>query len=145
MKTKLTKMKYAIINEGEEISVTREELEKRYSSLKELRTVNAADCQIYKRGQVWVIEHDGFVLYDEVHSEQYPFFENAFHYMNVAERANWKTVDNLISFRQAIREDAVNWRGLADMLEEPLTKKIFTEFMKLSRAADIVHHGQNTF
>lgn len=138
-------MKYAIVNDGEDILATRKELEKRYSSSDELRQVNAADCEIYKRGQVWVIEHDGIVLYDEVHSKEYPFFENAFHYMNVAERADWKTVGNLIAFRQAIREDAVNGRGLSDMLEEPLTEKTFDGFMKLSRAADLAHHRQHTF
>jgi hypothetical protein len=88
-------VKYAIINEGEDISVTRKELEKRYSSTEELRELNAAECEIYKRGQVWVIEHDGIVIYDEVHSEQYPFFENAFHYMNVEQIEKWKTVRNL--------------------------------------------------
>lgn len=48
-------MKYAVINEVEDISVTRRELEKRYSSSEELRELNAAKCKIYKRGQLWVI------------------------------------------------------------------------------------------
>ncbi|MGI8634643.1 MAG: hypothetical protein ACR2KZ_04495 [Segetibacter sp.] len=138
-------MKYAIINQGEDISVTRKELEKRYSSLEELRDLNAAECKIYKRGQVWVIEYDGTVIYDEVHSEQYPFFENAFHYMNVEQNERWKTVRNLISLRQAIREDAVNYRGFSDMLKHPLTERLFNEFMKMSRSADLVHHGEHTF
>ena len=137
-------MKYSVINEGEDLLFTRQELEKRYAYSKELSKLNVADCKIYMRGKVWVIEYDGKVLYDEFHSLEYPFFENAFHYMNVEERAKWKTVGNFIAFRHAIREDAVNCRGLFDMLEDPLTEKIFTEFMKLSRAADIVHHGQST-
>ncbi|MEI6949789.1 hypothetical protein V9K67_21560 [Paraflavisolibacter sp. H34] len=141
-------MKYSIINEGEDLAFTRQELDKRYVSSEEyekLGDVNADDCQIYKRGEVWVVEYDNKVLYDEWHNKNYPFFENAFHLMNVEERASWKTVNNLTAFRQALREDAVNGRGLADMLEEPLTEEVFNKFMKMSRAADLLHHGDHTF
>ena len=102
-------MKYEIINSKEDLSYTRKLLNKKWdANTREARqekySLNAADCKIYMRGQVWIIEHENDILYFETHSDNYPFFEMAFHYMNVENRAAWKTVGELITFRQAIRE-----------------------------------------
>lgn len=135
---------YKSIKQKEILSTTVCYLEKRYSD-KNLSKINTADCNIYVRGQYWVIEYEGKVIYYEYHQPRYPFFETALHWMNPVKTAKWKTVQNLTSFRQAIREDTVNWRGLTELIEPPLTYKGFIHFMKLSRSADLLHHGQYTF
>ena len=138
-------MKYEVINPDEDIIVTRELLEGYYKDPLEKWKINAADCRIFMRGQVWIIEHEGEVLYYETHSEAYPFFENAFHYMNVEKRAKWKTLGELITFRNAIREATVQGTDYCDLLEEPLSEKTYREFMRFARAHDLIHHGSHTF
>lgn len=144
-------MKYKIINPREDLGYTRELLDKRWNeNTREARQakykLNAADCKIYMRGQVWIIEHEGDILYYETHSESYPFFENAFHFMNVEKRAAWKTVGELITFRQAIREATVQGTDYCEtILEEPLTTRIYQKFMRFARAHDLIHHGRHTF
>lgn len=139
-------MEYEIINPAEELKITRALLEKHYISSPGTYAINAADCRIYMRGKVWVIEYKGDVLYYETHSETYPFFETAFHYMNVQKRAAWKTVGQLITFRQAIREATVQGTDYCEtILEEPLTIRIYQKFMRFARAHDLCHHGSQTF
>lgn len=137
-------MIYKTINQHEELSFTVRQLEKKYDCHNS-ESINTADCDIYKRGEFWVIEYQSKVLYYEYHHPDYPFFEMALHYMNPSKVARWKTVENLTCFRQTIREDAVNWRGLIDTIEEPLTLKQFSRFMAMAREDDFQHHGQYTF
>lgn len=139
-------MKYKIINPEEDLITTRELLESRYISSGEKDKLNVDDCKIYMRGQVWVIEHENDVLYYETHSENYPFFEIACHYMLTEKRAKWKTVDELTTFRQAIREATVQGTDYCEtILEEPLTKRIYQKFMRFARTHDMGHHGCHTF
>jgi hypothetical protein len=144
-------MKYQVINPDEDLKITREYLNLNWNAYtsewrQKKHTLNAAECKIYKRGQVWVIEHDGVVLYTETHSEDYPFFEMAFHYMNVEVIRKWKTVGELMTFRQAIREATVQGTDYVDtILEEPLTERTYRKFMKFARAHDFCHHGGHTF
>lgn len=144
-------MKYETINPKEDLGYTIELLEKNWNantraSRQNMHGLNAADCKIYMRGKVWVIEYNGDVLYYETHNEDYPFFENAFHFMNVVKRASWKTVGELILFRQAIREATVQGTDYCEtILEEPLTTRTYNKFMKFARAHDLCHHGDHTF
>ncbi len=108
--------------------------------------LNAADCRIYMRGKVWVIKFQEDIIYYETHSDNYPFFEAAFHVLNIEKRAKWKTVGTLITLRQAIREATVQGTDYREMLyEKPLTKETYKTFMRLARAHDLVHHGSHTF
>lgn len=137
-------MKYKHILPNEKLSKTVAVLEKALVE-KDEEVINTQDCVIYLRGQYWVISYENDIIYFEYHLEDYPFFENAFHLMNPEDYAPWKTVDNLLRFRRALREDAVSCRGFSDILEEPLTERAFSAFMTISRAADLIHHGQYTF
>ncbi|MBW8334852.1 MAG: hypothetical protein K0M40_22740 [Prolixibacteraceae bacterium] len=144
-------MKYEITNPKEDLGFTRDLLNKRWNAntragRQEKHKLNAADCTIYMRGQVWIIEHENDLLYYETHSDNYPFFEMAFHYMNVQKRAAWKTVGELITFRQAIREATVQGTDYCEtILEEPLTTRIYKKFMRFARSHDLCHHGSHTF
>jgi|SRR5665647_276965 len=139
-------MKYKIINPEEDLSTTIEFLESKHLSSGRKSKLNIADCKIYMRGQVWVVEHEKDVLYYETHSENYPFFEIACHYMITEKRAAWKTVDELTTFRQAIREATVQGTDYCEtILEEPLTTRIYQKFMRMARAHDLCHHGGHTF
>jgi len=139
-------MKYEIVNPDEAIEVTIEFINKVDINSKADAAINAADCRIYMRGKYWIIEKDGRILYHEFHNESYPFFETAFHYMNASKRAAWKTVGELITFRQAIREATVQGTDYRDtILEDPLTTRIYRKFMKFARAHDLMHHGGHTF
>ena len=138
-------MKYAVIFEEERPAKTISALEKSYSNKEDIDKVNCADCTIYLRGNYWVIEHKQKVLYYEANNINYPFFENAIHDFDIEKRKEWKTVRNLISFRSALTEDGVSLNSFTEILTEPLTKDNFKEFMKLARAADLMHHGRYTF
>jgi hypothetical protein len=144
-------MKCQIINPEEDLKKTHELVSLNWNSFapewrKKKHKLNAAECEIYKRGQVWIVEHDGVILYYETHSEDYPFFEMAFHYMNVEKVRKWKTVGELITFRQAIREATVQGTDYVEtILEEPLTERTYRKFMKFARAHDLMHHGEYTF
>lgn len=138
-------MKYEHISPNEILGKTRKICQQLYGPTESDYRLNAADCKIFMRGQVWIVSHEGNVLYYETHSEAYPFFENAFHYMNVEKRAVWKTVGELINFRNAIREATVQGTDCCDLLEEALTIKIYRTFMRMARAHDLIHHGMHTF
>ncbi|MEI6138271.1 MAG: hypothetical protein WCP85_03355 [Mariniphaga sp.] len=139
-------MIYKTIEPGEATEATFKTILPKFVKYGYKHEVNAADCEIYKRGKVWIIEHSGDVLYYETHSDNYPFFESAFHYMNPAKWADWKTVGELVTFRQAIREATVQGTDYCDtILEEPLTHKTYRKFMRFARAHDLRHHGSHTF
>lgn len=144
-------MKYQVINPEEDLKKTHELVSLNWKSFapewrQKKHSLNTAECQIYKRGQMWIVEHDGVILYYETHVENYPFFEMALHFMNPGKVRKWKTVGELITFRQAIREATVQGTDYVDtILEEPLTEKIYRKFMKFARAHDLIHHGEYTF
>ncbi len=138
-------MKFMILNPDEKWEDTMKVLELKRDNSIDRRKINTDDCEIYVRGERWVIEYEGKVIYDEYRSFEYPFFENALHFMNPSNRAVWKTVGELVTFRQAIREATVQGTDYCDMLYENISKRQYNEFMKLARAHDKVHHGSNTF
>lgn len=139
-------MTYEHINPNEDAKTTAAILDMEYVPPDLQEEVNAADCRIYKRGKHWVVEHEGKVLLYEYHTEAYPYFEKAIRLMKIEVKEEWKTVKNLRAFRQAIREDTLNMRGLQNMLEgKTLDKNLFEDFMTLSRGADLAHHGELTF
>ena len=137
-------MQYKLINEHEPISITVKKLDRAYKST-DAERINSFDCDIYRRGKYWLIQQGKDVLYYEYHSFNYPFFEMALYRMEPKAFGEWKTVSNLISFRQAIREDVINYRGLLNMITEKMTEDMFNAFMIKSREVDILHHGQHTF
>lgn len=138
-------MKYKTIEPDEAPEATIKAIRRKVVKYGHKFELNTADCEIYRRGKFWIIEHDGDVIYYETHSENYPFFESAFHLMCPAKRADWKTVRELATFRQAIREATVQGTDYCDMLEEPLTLQTYREFMRFARAHDLQHHGSHTF
>lgn len=142
-------MKYMTIAPSEDIVVTRAYLQARSTEAYNLKEINCAECDIYMRGQVWAVEYENKILYYETHVENYPFFENAFHYLNCEKYAKWKTVDTLITFRNAIREATVQGTDYCERFledeEKPLTKEMYREFMSYARAHDFIHHGSHTF
>ena len=139
-------MEYKIIEPDEDPKATMEWIKLKFVKYGHKFELNTADCEIYKRGKVWIVEHQGDILYYETHSDNYPFFESAFHYMNPAKWAKWKTVSELATFRQAIREATVQGTDYCDtILEEPLTYKTYRKFMRFARAHDLQHHGSHTF
>lgn len=138
-------MKYKILHPKEDPEETLQFVEAKRDKNIDCRKINAADCAIYLRGQRWVVEYNSKVLYDEHRSEHYPFFENALHFMNPSRRAKWKTVAELVKFRQAIREATVQGTDYCDMLYENISQKKYREFLVLARAHDVVHHGSHTF
>lgn len=110
-----------------------------------LKELNAGDCEIIKRGQYWLVIHDNAIVHDERHNADYPYFEMALHSMNPSRVQSWKTVHELITFRQAIREATVQGTGYCGMLVENISKYKYDEFMALARAHDDAHHGSPTF
>ena len=145
-------MKYQTINPDEILIDTISFLDAKWdlqleSERENMKNINVAECKIYMRGQVWIVEHNDVILYYEVHHKSYPFFELAIYYMDVVSFRKWKTVKELLTFRQAIREATVQG---TDYVETFLNKKSISErqyrmFLKFSRAHDLVHHGDNTF
>ncbi len=144
-------MKYQIINPDEKIEVTLEFVNANMKAFTpqfrhSKRNLNTTDCNIYRRGKIWIIEHDGVILYNETHNENYPFFEMAFHFMDPSKSRKWKTVSELATFRQAIREATVQGTDYVEtILEEPLSERTYRKFMRFARAHDFVHHGGHTF
>ena len=145
-------MQYLIINPEENHDYTIDFLDIKWNSQSDIlrdskKSLNAGECKIYMRGQVWIVEHDEMVLHYETHIEDYPFFEMAFHFMDVATFRKWKTVKELLTFRQAIREATVQGTSYVETFleEDSLTEKQYRKFLKFARAHDLVHHGVNTF
>jgi hypothetical protein len=138
-------MKFNIYHPDEKWEDTLKVLEAKRDNKIDTRKINANDCQIYVRGLRWIIEYNGKIIYDEHRSVEYPFFESALHFMNPANRAKWKTVAELATFRQAIREATVQGTDYCDMLRENISRRQYNEFMILAREHDAIHHGSNTF
>lgn len=147
-------MRYELINPDESIEATREYISQnqnwdvpnqRYRK-PEAENIDPplTECKIYKRGRYFIIEHNGIVHYDE-HDGKYCYIEDALHYMNPDRPAKWKTLQKLITFRQAIRENNAQWMALDDLLKENITEKEFKDFINTARVFDKRHHGQETF
>lgn len=142
-------MRYEVINPSEARLETLKIIEQSDTDFRCDKTqINAADCDIYLRGETWIIEYEGVIIYEEYRSERYPFFEQAIHYMNPSIKADWKTVSELTTFRNAIRETTVATMFGGDLLEElyeNITKEDYDQFMIGARDLDKMHHGVNTF
>ena len=144
-------MKYQFINKDEKLTDTINFLDIKWNSQSNIqrnskKNLNVSECKIYMRGQVWIVEHDEIVLYYETHIKNYPYFEMAFHYMDVETYRKWKTVNELATFRQAIRESFAQGTNYFEVfITEPITEKKYRKFLKFARAHDLVHHGDNTF
>lgn len=106
------------------------------------------DAKIYFRGEYMIIEINDLVHYwEHTIGNNYNFLQQAYELMNPNESGTWKTVQRLISFREAIRQTEVNYCGYVDTFLRgyKLTEKRFNIFMKLARQQDLQHHGQTTF
>lgn len=111
----------------------------------DLSKVNVSVCQFYWRGKYLIVEHGGMVHFYE--NGPYNYFFQAIQLMQLDQPAEWKTLDKLLSFRQAIRQTEVNCCEYVDLLleGERLTLQLFNKFMKISRKQDRDHHGSSTF
>ena len=111
----------------------------------EKSNTNLADCQIYWRGKYLILEHDNIIHYWD--SFPYCFLKMAVEFMELEKPEKWKTLQNLISFRMAIRQTEVNWCGYVDdiLCEEQMSEEVFKKFMKVARKQDKQHHGSHTF
>lgn len=116
----------------------------KFRSEKEL--LNTHDVEIIKRGQYWTILHDNVIIYHEWHNPNYPFFEDAIHFINPDKKKKWKTVRELMTFRQAIREATVQgYITTEDYLYENIKKVDYDQFLRVARKYDKFHHGIVTF
>lgn len=113
-------------------------------SLKPIPKVPTTDCRIYQRGKYIIIEYNDQVQYWE-HIGYYCYLEDALYYMNPDQPAKWKTLDRLITLRQAIRENTAQWMCLEDLLFEGMTLKDYDTFIGIARVYDKRHHGHETF
>ncbi len=110
------------------------------------------DCDIYQRGKFLIVEYNNIVHYWERVESRYNFMDDAIYYIDLDRPAKWKTLERLISFREAIRETEVNFCGYVNSIlrdeygnKKRMTFKLFKNFMLLARAHDLLHHGKNTF
>ena len=148
---------YEIINPNETLEKTIEyiELNRNWSvenqSLKDLDAKNCkaqlTECKILKRGNYILVEHNGIVHFWEKADTNYPYFQMAIDFMELSKPKKWKTLDKLISLREAIRQTEVN---CCDFVEEVLegrnlTLDSYNYFMELSKKQDYEHHGMHTF
>jgi hypothetical protein len=106
--------------------------------------VPLTDCYIYQRGKYILIEYNLQVQYWE-HIGYYCYLEDALYYMRPDLPAKWKTLDRLLIFRQALRENTAQWMCLEDMLHENMSQKEFETFIGIARVYDKRHHGHETF
>jgi hypothetical protein len=148
---------YKIINPSESIKETLNyiELNRNWSvqkqKYKDISSENCkaklTECEIIKRGNYVLIEYKGIVHFWEKADTNYPYFQMAIDFMEVINPKKWKTIDKLISLREAIRQTEVNCcYFVEDILEgKKLTLKTYNYFMQLSRKQDFEHHGSNTF
>lgn len=137
-------MKIPIINEDETINETAIILNERYH-YKTIPNVNLKDCSIYQRGKYIVLEYDNVIYHREVIGN-YCYIENALHWMNPDKPGKWKTLERLITFRQAIRECTAQGMGLEDLYQiKDLSLNQYNKFIKTARFFDERHHGSVTF
>lgn len=145
-------MKYQHINRNEATEVTMQFIEENRNWSVEKQAyktddnckANLSECKIYKRGQYFILEHAGIIHYWE-HDGNYCYLQDAIHYMNPDKPAKWKTLNKLITFRQAIRENNAQWMALDDLLKENITEREFVQFINTARVFDKRHHGTETF
>ncbi|MFZ1806374.1 MAG: hypothetical protein WAU36_04085 [Cyclobacteriaceae bacterium] len=135
-------MKLEILNPDEPVKETKAFLDKNFVT----NTTKALleQCRIYQRGEYIVIDFKDKVYYYE-HVGAYCYIEDAIHYMNPEKPAKWKTLERLITFRQALRENTAQGMGLDDLLNENISEGGFTEFITVARMYDKRHHGTVTF
>ena len=109
-------------------------------------TTNLTDCKIYWRGDYLIVEdYDGIIQYWD--SYPYCFLKQAVELFEPQKPAQWKTVDKLIAFRQAIRQTEVNGCGFVEdmLVGYRMTVTRYAKFMRMARAQDLLHHGSHTF
>jgi hypothetical protein len=106
---------------------------------------NISECKIYWRGEYLILEHDNIIHFWD--SFPYCFLKQAVEFIEPEKSAQWKTLDKLIAFRDAIRQTEVNHCGFVDdlLVNKKMTLARYQEFMELSRAQDLIHHGSHTF
>ena len=144
-------MKYKVIFPEEKATDTIKQININYGAFTEkLRSekekLNTSEVEIFKRGEYWLIVHDNVLIYHEWHNKNYPFFEDAIHFMNPDNIKKWKMVRTLITFRQAIREASVQgYITTEDYLYEDISKVDYDTFLRVARKYDKIHHGQVTF
>ncbi len=144
-------MKYNVIFPDEKATDTIEKINLNYGAFTgklrcEKELLNTSAVKIIKRGEFWIVLHDNVILYHEWHNPDYPFFEDAIHYMNPDNFKKWKTVRELITFRQAIRESFVQgFIATEDYLYENIKKVDYDRFLRIARKYDKFHHGTITF
>jgi len=106
------------------------------------------ECEIYQRGEYIILEHNGIVHYWELANTNYPFFQMAIEFMELEHPKKWKTLDKLITLRQAIRQTEVNLCGYVDSIlldDKRMTLNKYNYFIQISRKQDYEHHGSHTF
>lgn len=121
-----------------------------HDELKQLKeTTNIADCTIYQKSEVWLVKFGDIILYDETAHPipAYHYFEEALHYMNAEKREDWKTVEALITLRNALRETTAQGTGAFDDFAEKsfLSHSDYQSFLTIARHYDKQHHGCVTF
>ena len=109
--------------------------------------VQLTKCKILKRGSYVLAEHGGIVHFWEKANTNYPYFQIAIDFMQLSNPKKWKTLNKLISLRQAIRQTEVNCCDFVDdvLQGKNLTLKSYKHFMKLAKKQDYEHHGMHTF
>ena len=144
-------MKYKQTLPEEKVTDTIKCINTNYGAFTEkLRTkkakLNTSEVEIIKRGEYWLIIHDYVLIYHEWHNKNYPFFEEALHFMNPDNVKKWKTVKALITFRIAIREATVQgYIATEDFLYKDMKKVDYDTFLRVARKYDEMHHRQVTF
>lgn len=112
----------------------------------EICKVPLSDCKIYWRGKYLILEYDDIIHFWESDGA-YCFLKRAVELMQLDNLPKWKTLDKLISLREAVRQTEVNLCGFVDdiLLGKKMSLKLYREFMRLARQQDLEHHGQYTF
>ena len=148
---------YEIIHPNEPLEKTNEyiELNRNWSVENQSYKNNDAEnckvqltkCKILKRGNYVLAEHNGIVHFWERADTAYPYFQRAIDFMQLSNPKKWKTLNKLISLRQAIRQTEVNCCDFVDdvLQGRNLTLKSYKHFMKLAKKQDYEHHGMHTF
>ena len=106
------------------------------------------ECEIYQRGEYIILEHHGIIHYWELANTNYPYFQMAIEFMELENPKKWKTLDKLITLRQAIRQTEVNLCGYVESYlldNKKMTLNKYNYFIQVSREQDLQHHGSYTF
>ena len=106
-----------------------------------------SDCKIYQRGNYIIIEVPGGKVAYREHIGNYCYILDAIEYMKPEVLAEWKTLQRLTTFRQAIRECTAQGMGIEDLyqIDKGINFEEYNEFIKVARVYDKRHHGSLTF